>query len=167
MKVLNVHKRIIHQPKDKVTALLETLSTKNDRVWPKEKWPSMKFKEGIRIGAQGGHGPIRYAIEKYNPKEVVQFRFKKPSGFHGIHKFELKALDPKTTEIQHTIDMNTTGKGTLFWILGIRSLHNALIEDGFDKLENNFLEKKKSTPWNFWVRFLRKLLAKKRSNPNQ
>lgn len=58
--------------------------------------------------------------------------------------------------------MNTDGKATLIWTFAIRILHNALIEDGFDKLENNFSDKQKSTEWNFWVRFLRKQIAKKR-----
>ena len=121
----------------------------------------MKFKGGINIGAKGGHGPIRYSVEKYNPNEIIQFRFSKPIGFNGIHKFEVKELTEEKTEIKHTIDMDTVGKGTLGWILGIRSLHNALIEDGFDKLENNFSNNKKSTEWNFWVKFLRKQIAKR------
>lgn len=162
MKVLNTHKRIIYQPKNKVVELLNTLSTENDKIWPKEKWPAMKFKGGIKIGAKGGHGPIRYSVEKYNPNEIIQFRFLKPIGFNGIHKFEVKELTEEKTEIKHTIDMNTIGKGTLAWILGIRSLHNALIEDGFDKLENNFSNNKKSTEWNLWVKILRKLLNPKK-----
>ena len=162
MKVLNIHKRTINQPKDKVTELLKTLSTENDRIWPKEKWPEMKFKEGIQIGAKGGHGPIRYTTEKYNPNEIIQFRFSKPNGFNGIHKFEIKELDKEKTEIKHTIDMNTEGKGTLIWTFAICSLHNALIEDGFDKLENNFSDNRKSTEWNIWVKFLRKQISKKR-----
>ncbi|NQZ38083.1 MAG: hypothetical protein HRT58_20655 [Crocinitomicaceae bacterium] len=162
MRVLNIHKRTLNQPKSKVTELLRTLSTENDRIWPKEKWPEMKFKNGIQVGAKGGHGPIRYSVEKYNPNEIIQFRFSKPNGFSGIHKFEVIELDKEKTEIKHTIEMNTTGKGTLIWTFAIRSLHNALIEDGFDKLENNFSENRKSTEWSLWVKFLRKQIAKKR-----
>ena len=162
MRILNIHKRTLNQPKSKVTELLKTLSTENDRIWPKEKWPEMKFKNGIQVGAKGGHGPIRYSVEKYNPNEIIQFRFSKPNGFNGIHKFEVKELDKEKTEIKHTIAMNTEGKGTLIWTFAIRSLHNALIEDGFDKLENNFSDNRKSTGWNMWVKLLRKLIAKKR-----
>ena len=56
--------------------------------------------------------------------------------------------------------MSTDLKGSLLWILVIRSLHNALIEDGFDKLENNFSEVYKSSKWNFWVNFIRKQMSK-------
>ncbi len=159
MKVINIHKRVLNQPRSRITELLETLATDDDKIWPKEKWPTMKFKDGIKIGSKGGHGPIKYCIERYNPSEIIEFRFLKPHGFNGIHKFELTELTKEKTEIKHTIDMYTSGKGTLLWILGIKSLHNALIEDGFDKLENNFVEHQKSTKWNFWVRFLRKQLG--------
>lgn len=122
----------------------------------------MEFQGGIKVGAKGGHGPIRYSVDKYNPSEIIQFRFSKPNGFNGIHKFEINELTNEKTEIVHTVDMNTVGKGTLLWVLAIRSLHNALIEDGLDKLENNFSEDKKSSKWNFWVRLIRKQIGKRR-----
>tara|TARA_B100001059_G_C17615062_1_gene466584 strand:+ start:151 stop:642 length:492 start_codon:yes stop_codon:yes gene_type:complete len=163
MRVLNIHKRIINQPLHKLEKLLKTLATENDMVWPREQWPAMKFKQGLKVGAKGGHGPIRYFVEKNKPNEIFQFRFLKPHGFNGIHKFEMNELTNEKTEIKHTVDMDTVGKGTLIWFLAIRSLHIALIEDVFDKLENNFSETNKSTAWSFWVKFIRKQIAK-RSN---
>ena len=123
-------------------------------IWPKEKWPPMRFKDGLKVGAKGGHGPIKYIIEKYNPGEIIEFKFIKPSGFYGIHRFELKTeksmensdVKQEKTEITHIIDMKTTGFGTILWIFFIRPLHNALLEDAFDKVENHFFncEKKHS-----------------------
>jgi len=120
----------------------------------------MKFKDGIKIGSSGGHGPIRYLVEKYDPETIIQFRFLKPEGFKGIHKFEIEALAEDQTQITHSIDMNTEGTGTLLWILGIRALHDALIEDAFDKLENGFIAQVKKTDYTWWVEFLRKQLLK-------
>lgn len=159
MKVINIHKRIIHQPKGKITELMETLSTEKDKVWPFEKWPKMKFKKGKYEGANGGHGPIRYTIKKYIPGKLIQFEFTNPKGFHGIHKFETIELLDNKTELIHTIDMITSGVGTLTWMIGVRYLHDALIEDLFDKIENEFDNHNKRTAWSFWVRFLRKLLS--------
>lgn len=161
MKIFNIHKRIINQPKSKIVEILKTLSTENDKIWPNENWPAMKFDNGIQIGAKGGHGPIRYHVEKYDPTDIIQFRFSKPIGFNGIHKFEIKELNEQSTEITHTIDMITEGKGTLIWIFAIRYLHNALLEDAFDKLENNFPNNIKFTKWNMWVRFVRNELKKR------
>lgn len=159
LKVLNIHIRILNQSKSRVSELLGTLSTENDQIWPKEKWPEMKFKEGMQIGAIGGHGPIRYAVEKYDLNSVIQFRFLKPLGFNGIHKFEIRELTKQQTEIKHTIAMETNGMGTLKWVLAIRPLHDALIEDGFDSLENKLTGSHKATGWNIWVRFVRKQMA--------
>ncbi len=160
MKILNIHKRILNEPKENITELLATLSTENDRIWPKEKWPAMRFKSGIGLGAKGGHGPIRYTVEKYDPQSLIQFRFSSPKEFNGIHKFEICELSSTQTKIKHTIDMKAIGKGTLIWNLAVRSLHNALIEDAFDKLENNFLHEPKITEWNSWVKCLRKIMPK-------
>ena len=52
MKVLNIHKRIVNQPKNSVIKIFETLSTENDKIWPKENWLAMKFKAGIKVGAK-------------------------------------------------------------------------------------------------------------------
>ncbi|MEN1784318.1 MAG: hypothetical protein AAGF77_04180 [Bacteroidota bacterium] len=161
MKVLNVHKRCFDLPKVMVANALATLSSTEDQLWPKDRWPAMSFPEGIQVGARGGHGPIRYIVEDHNPNQIIQFRFSKPRGFNGIHKFEIFDQGETQTMLIHTIQMTTTGKSTFLWLFGIRALHNALIEDGFDNLENRLLNKKLRTPWNFWVRFLRKQLAKR------
>jgi hypothetical protein len=113
MKVINIHSRIINQPINKIAELFETLSTETDKIWPKEKWPEMKFKDYIKVGAKGGHGPIKYSVEEYKPNKIIQFRFSKTNGFNGIHKFEIIELTKERTEVKHTIDMNTIGKGTL------------------------------------------------------
>lgn len=158
MKVINIHKRIINHPKEKVSELLGTLSTKNDKIWPNEKWPAMIFSKGLVEGAKGGHGPIRYSIEKYKPKEFIQFKFSKPIGFNGIHKFEILELENGKTELRHTIAIDAIGKGLLTWLIAIRPLHNALLEDALDKVENRYLTGKRKTEWTIWVKILRKIL---------
>ena len=65
MKVKNIHKRILKASRQQVEKSILSLSKEDDEIWPLDKWPPMRFKEGIKIGAKGGHGPIRYAVEKY------------------------------------------------------------------------------------------------------
>ncbi len=162
MKVLNIHKRIIRQPKSDLVELLNTLSSPEDRVWPYEKWPRMKMNNGLEVGSKGGHGPIRYFIKEHVPGELIQFEFTSPKGFRGIHQLELKSLNNLETQIIHTIDMQTQGKDTLLWILIIRCLHDALIEDAFDKVENYFDHGKRKTPWSIWVKICRFILKPKK-----
>jgi hypothetical protein len=158
MKVLNIHKRVIHQPKVKIAELLGTLASENDRMLATDKWPRMKLDKGLQVGSKGGHGPIRYTVQAYQQGEWVEFKFSKPEGFNGIHKFEITALDAQHTEIKHTIDMNTSLKATLIWSLAVRWLHDAYIEDAFDKVEKQFSNVKNAYQWNIWVRFLREVL---------
>ena len=158
MKVLNIHKRVINQPKEKIAELLGTLASENDRMLAINKWPRMKLDKGLQVGSKGGHGPIRYTVQAYQQGELVEFKFSKPEGFNGIHKFDITALDAQRTEIKHTIDMITSIKATLIWSLAIRWLHDAYIEDAFDKVENQFLTVKNEYKWNIWVQFLRGVL---------
>lgn len=159
MNVVNTHKRVINQSKSEVAVLFKTLSTKNDKVWPKKYWPAMRFKDGLKVGAKGGHGIIRYVVEDYVLNELIVFKFLKPKGFNGIHKLEIQEIDANTTEVKHSIIMKTEGVlATLQWAFIIRWLHDALIENAFDTIENNFLNVDRFTKWSFWVRIWRYIL---------
>lgn len=164
MKVINIHTRIINQPKEEITALFESLASKNDKMLATDKWPPMRLNDGKQKGSKGGHGAIRYTVQKYIADELIQFEFTRPKGFNGIHKFEITELAKNKTELKHTIDMYTTGTGIFAWSIAIHWLHDAYIEDAFDKVENYFLSKKKKTEWSIWVKILRQVLkpSKKR-----
>jgi len=166
VKVLNIHSREINQPKRKVLELFSTLATEDDKVWPVEKWPPMRFKNGLKEGSEGGHGSIKYKVVKYDPTELVEFKFQSPKGFNGTHKFEVIEQNDNKTEFKHTIEMKTHGIGTLSWVLVIRWLHDALLEDALDKVENQFTDVTKRTEWNSWVNILRKIMKPKKKAHN-
>ena len=159
MEIFIIHHRTIQEPIHKVVDLMKTLATKNDLVWPVGQWPRMKFTTKLEKGASGGHGPIRYTVDEFDSPTYIQFRFTQPQGFNGVHRFELNELGDKETELKHTIEMTTSFSATIKWILAIRWLHDALVEDALDKVENYFDGGKRRTPWNSWVIFLRKLLG--------
>ena len=119
----------------------------------------MKFENGLNVGASGGHGPIRYTVLNNDNNGTIIFKFQNPSGFNGTHAFEIIKLNDHKTVIRHTIIMNTKAIATLTWAFAIRWLHDALIEDAFDKVENFFTGKNNKTEWNIWVRFLREILG--------
>lgn len=159
MKVLNTHTRTIHRPKEEVARVLSTLASNNDEVWPTKTWPRIYFGGDNRIGSEGGHGPVRYVIERFDPKGDFQFRFLRPKGFNGIHKFEIKPITDQRTEVVHTISMTTKGTATLKWYVVIRPLHDALLEDLLDRVENQFTEDICSSEWSLWVRLMRWVMA--------
>ncbi|HRI01657.1 MAG TPA: hypothetical protein PK006_11435 [Saprospiraceae bacterium] len=163
MKVINIHKREIQQSMTELVKLFKTLATDNDMMLATDKWPPMKLDKGLQIGSKGGHGPIKYFVIDYQQDKSITFQFDL-TGFNGFHKFELKELETHKTELSHIINMKTTGFATLKWSFAIRWLHDAFIEDAFDKVENHFTEGKKSSKWNLWVRTLRKVMKPKRKS---
>ncbi len=162
MQVLNIHKRIINQPKNKVSELLDNLSSNKDVIWPSENWPAIRFKDGLQIGSKGGHGIIRYTIVDYIEGEYIKFQFTKPEGFHGTHEFNSIEIDSNTTEINHIIKIRTSGVATFMWPFAIRWLHDALIEDAFDNVDNLFSSEKITTKYSIWVKLLRACFKAKR-----
>lgn len=139
--------------------LLSTLASSDDRVWPCEQWPAMRLDKGLSVGSKGGHGPIGYFVTAYEKGRRIDFEFIRPKEFVGKHWLEIKELDAGRTELKHTIHMQANGLGALKWSLAIRWLHDALIEDAFNKVENQITGGTKRSQWNPWVKLLRKVLS--------
>ncbi len=60
--------------------------------------------------------------------------------------------------------MKTSRLATLSWLFVIRWLHDALIEDAFDNVENLFSLEKITTKYSVWVKLLRAFFKAKRKN---
>jgi hypothetical protein len=80
MKVINVHERELQADLEKVGALIDSLSSLEDALWPISSWPRMEFDLPLSVGATGGHGPVRYFVESYTPSQAIRFRFTGPKG---------------------------------------------------------------------------------------
>lgn len=73
MQVLNIHEREIAAAGVAVGALIDSLASADDRLWPRTMWPPMRFDHPLGVGTSGGHGPIGHAIEpQHLPAEVRQ-----------------------------------------------------------------------------------------------
>jgi hypothetical protein len=131
-------------------------------------------------GLRGGHGPIRYDLETYDPGRRVVFRFRAPRGFDGTHSLQILELSETGGKggagrarclLRHEIVMRVWGPARVTWPLVIRPLHDALLEDALDKAERAYpcdSEPKRSARWSFRVRVLRALftLVRRRSASN-
>lgn len=162
MHVLNVHERLLDAPASHVGALLDSLSSADDALWPHRDWPAMRFDRPLGVGAVGGHGPIRYTVEEYTPGRQVRFRFTGPRGFDGTHAFHVEPSDGGRTLLRHVIDMEATGPAPLSWTLLYRPLHDALLEDALDRAERAVGGTPRPRAWSRWVRILRWLVARAR-----
>lgn len=161
MKVLNIHKRQINQPKSELAKLLKTLATDNDMMLAKDKWSPMKLDNGLQVGSKGGHGSMKYFVTDYQLDNSITFQFDL-KGFEGFHKFEIAETERNKSQLTHIIDLTTSGLATLKWVTAIRWLHDAYIEDAFDTVENHFTAEKKNSEWTIWVKILRKMMKPKR-----
>lgn len=135
MGVYNVHERLLAATAGEVGALLDSLSSGADGLWPHRSWPPMKLDGPLATGAAGGHGPVRYAVTAYVPSVWVRFTFSGPSGFHGFHEYAVLPVGEERTVLRHTLAMNAVGTARLAWPLVWRPLHDALLEDSLDRAE--------------------------------
>jgi hypothetical protein len=62
----------------------------DDRFWPHENWPGVKFDLPLQVGATGGHGTGPYTVSSYTPGRHIRFEF--GGGRQGYHEFTFKKL---------------------------------------------------------------------------
>ena len=155
MQVQNVHERVLAAGVEAVAPLLDGLSSSADLLWPHERWPAMRFDKPLQVGARGGHGPVRYSVEAYEPGRLVRFRFSGPKGFLGVHYFETEAAGEDSSILRHVIEMRTAGSAVMAWPLMFGPLHDALLEDALDKAEKYVGGAPTGKPWSARVRLLR------------
>ncbi|MEB3069215.1 SRPBCC family protein [[Mycobacterium] vasticus] len=165
MQVRNVHHRVFAvQSLDQVGELIDSIAGGNDRLWPHEKWPAVRFDRPLGPGARGGHGLIRYDIAEYQPANLLRCTFTAPTGLHGYHEWATRAV-PGGYELRHSLIAKTTGWLVLTWPLIWRPLHDALIEDALDKAAGQLGIPTARTPWSWYVRTLRRAAKLSRRTP--
>lgn len=164
MKVRNIHERILPAG-EQAGSLIDSLASEEDALWPVEAWPRMSFDRPLGVEATGGHGPIRYFVEAYEPGKSIRFRFTGPKGFHGWHGYEIVPAAQETIVLRHTLEMTTSGLAILSWPLVFRPLHDALIEDSLAKAQAIQDGAPATRRWSPWVRFLRWVLSRGKAGP--
>lgn len=165
MRVLNVHQRGLQASRDKVGALIDSLATPADVLWPKQSWPRMELDRPLALGAAGGHGPIRYVVESYAPGESIRFRLTGPRGFDGFHGYEVVQSPGSRVMLRHTLQITTHGLAVASWLLVYRPLHDALIEDSLATAEAALGQPPRLERWSPWVRLLRWALTGGKARP--
>ena len=152
-------------PPEEAGPAIDGLSGEHDVLWPRDRWPAMVLSPGLRPGARGGHGPVRYHVEEYVPGRRVSFRFDGAgltAGLDGRHVFELV---PRRHHVilRHVVDAECDVKTWLKWRILIGPLHDALLEDALDRFASALPgQPPRPARWSPWVRFLRWAMAKRR-----
>lgn len=161
--IINLHQRSYDAPLSEVAAMVATLAGTDDRLWPYECWPPMQFDRGLVSGANGGHGPVRYRVERVDPTSEVAFRFTGPSGFEGGHTFTVVAASDSVTALRHEIRVRPRGWARLTWPLFFRPMHDALLEETLDKAARELgAPPRNPHRRSLWVRLLRRVTSRAR-----
>jgi hypothetical protein len=136
MRVHNVHSRELPAPAAVTWALVADLASEHDRLWPTTRWPTcpIEFDRPLGPGAKGGHGLIRYDVERYEPGRRVVFRFARGSGLDGVHGLEVETIDGTRSRLTHTLDAGVEWKLRPLYRVLLRA-HDALVEDLLDNAE--------------------------------
>jgi hypothetical protein len=159
-RTLVIRERSLAARPDEVGALIDSLGSRKDLLWPRDAWPSMRLDSGLDVGSTGGHGPIRYTVEAYEPARRVRFRFTAPRGFNGTHEFEV-VPSGKDATLRHVIDMRLVGLARFSWPAVYSPLHDALIEDAMDRAESALgVGAGQRRRWSPRVRALRRVLGR-------
>ncbi|KUH40588.1 MULTISPECIES: hypothetical protein [Streptomyces] len=136
MGVHNVHERLLAATEDEVGAVIDTLASgEGDLLWPGRDWSPMEFDRPLGPGAVGGHWPVGYTVTGYVPGRWIRFEFTRPRGFRGFHELAVLPAGPGRTRLHHTLTMTTGGWARITWPLAFRPLHDACLEDAFDRAE--------------------------------
>jgi Protein of unknown function (DUF3995) len=163
LMIQNIHERRFGgiDVEQRVGALLDTLSSPADKLWPSDTWPPLRLDRGLVTGSSGGHGPIGYHVESYEPGKSVVFRFAAGLGIVGTHRLDVVADRDGSTVVRHTLEGELEGPMRMGWPLMVRWLHDALIEDALDNVEASLAQERvpPTRKHSFVVRRLRSAMA--------
>lgn len=168
MTVRNVHERTVDAPAETVGALLDRIGTASDPLWPAPAWMPMRLDRPLGVGADGGHGPIRYQVSEYEPGRRVRFEFHRSAGISGYHELVIEPVDADRCVVRHVLEGEPKGVTKVVWPTAVRWLHDAVLEDLLDNAECSATGRPPANParWSPWVRVLRqRMLDPARSVP--
>ena len=76
---------------------------------------------------------MRHFVTGYEPGRRVEFQFTGPTGFNGSHSFTATSHSNRSTLLRHELVVSSRGAAVFTWPFFFRPLHNAVIEESFDR----------------------------------
>lgn len=156
----SVHSRELAAPIERLAPLLDRIGGPDDLLWPAPAWWPIVLDRPLGVGADGGHGDIRYHVSEYEPGRRVRFAFDPRIGMDGFHEFSLVALAWGQTRIRHELECTPRGPMRLLAPI-IEKLHDAVLEDLLDNAERLATgDVRNPARWSRSVRVWRRLLER-------
>ncbi|MFF2806454.1 DUF2867 domain-containing protein [Streptomyces sp. NPDC058000] len=135
--VRDSHTRTVQAPADAVGALLDHLGSESDPLFPAPAWPPLRFDRPLGVGADGGHGSVRYRVVAYEPGRRIRFAFTpgRSGESAGYHELTVHPLGPDRCRVDHVLESRLPFARRLAWHLAIRAVHGTVTEELLDNLE--------------------------------
>ncbi|SCG49002.1 DUF2867 domain-containing protein [Micromonospora coxensis] len=133
--VHNVHERALPVPAAVVGRLVDRIGAADDPLWPVPAWVPVRFDRPLAVGADGGHGPIRYHVTGYEPGRRVELTFHPRTGLIGTHTLEVEERGPNACVLRHRLSARPVGRMRLLWPTLVRVCHDTVIEHLLDNAE--------------------------------
>ncbi|MFI8964773.1 DUF2867 domain-containing protein [Streptomyces sp. NPDC053493] len=133
--VRNVHQRIVQAPAETVGALVDRLAAPDDPLFPTPVWPAMVLDRPLGVGADGGHGPVRYRVTAHEPGRSVRFDTTADRPGTGYHRFDVEPLGPDRCRLSHVLEVTLGMRAFALFKLAIEPVHDTMLEEAFDNAE--------------------------------
>ncbi|MEU8620828.1 DUF2867 domain-containing protein [Streptomyces sp. NPDC048623] len=137
--VRNVHQRVVQAPAETVGALLDRLSAPDDPLFPTPVWPAMVLDRPLGVGADGGHGRVRYRVGAYEPGRSIRFDTTGEGLGTGHHRFDVEPLGPDRCRVTHVLELTMGTRAFVLFKLAIEPVHDTMVEEVFDNAERAVL----------------------------
>lgn len=164
--IRNIHHRVLPVPASEVGPLLDRIAEPGNALWPGDSWPPMVLDRPLGVGADGGHGMVRYTCTAYQPGVLVEFTFAPSFLVNGKHVLEIVDLGENSCELRHLAICTPNGvRGWLLWHFVIHWMHNALLGDLLDRAAVAVGHPPaRPARWSPWVRLMRRALGRQPVN---
>ncbi|GAB3301545.1 SRPBCC family protein [Epidermidibacterium keratini] len=115
----------------------------------------MTLDRPLGVGADGGHGAIRYRVVEHDPGRRVRFEVHSVRGISGFHEFTITDLGDGAL-LRHDLRCGLRGVMRLVGPVVVEPLHDAVLEDLLDNAERLAVGRvQRVARWSPWVRMLR------------
>ncbi|MEV6600804.1 DUF2867 domain-containing protein [Actinoplanes sp. NPDC051346] len=148
--VHNIHERVLPVSAARVGRLLDRVGADDDPLWPSPAWVPVRFDRPLAVGADGGHGPVRYHVTAYQPGHRAELTFHPRTGLTGTHTLEVEERDAHSCVLRHRLVARPTGGMRLLWPALVRVCHDTVIEHLLDNAERavtGTVERPVRYPW--------------------
>jgi hypothetical protein len=160
--IRNFHARSLPATREQIGGLVDALAGPDDPLWPTDHWPPMRFDRPLGVGAEGGHGAVRYTVVGYIPGEWIRFQFNGSGGLVGFHEVTVRPDGADRVELSHLLAAAGRGRALLRWALVMRWLHDACVEEMLDRAEFAATGAVRNpVRWGLHVRLLRRVMRRR------